>query len=337
MRKSLAAIVVVGCLLKSETIMAEPVNTPVQAAVTPRGAAGVKRPGEADVPRVQPTRPPDRKILYKQTTQGPLNLFAYLPADWKAADQRPAMIFFFGGGWAGGTPSQFYHMAEYFAKRGLVTFCAEYRVRTKHGTTPAECVEDARSAIRFVRKHAAEWGVDPNRLISSGGSAGGHLAACVGVNAGQDATNEDLTVSCRPEAMVLFNPVLDTTEHGAIQYVRVDDDALKHKIARDISPILHLDKDCPPGIAFYGTTDAFLGPAKPFIAKAQDLGIRMDLWTAKDMGHGFFNASPWQESVIKASDEFLTSLGYLSGPPTVKASNGGTLTRETPEPHRALP
>ena len=127
---------------------------------------------------------------------------------------------------------------------------------------------------------------------------------------------------------ISFNPVLDTMAPKAMVYIR-GDEPLKRKIARDISPLPHLDMDCPPGIVCFGTADALLDIAVPFIEKAETMGIRMELLTARDMPLGFFNPSPWQETVIKASDEFLISLGYLSGPPTIQTRNGATLKKET--------
>ena len=116
-------------------------------------------------------------FVFKKTPQGELTLHGFFPTDWKPTDQRPVIVFFFGGGWKNGSFTQFVPQSEYFATRGIVAFSADYRIESKHKTTPDVCVEDAKSAIRWVRANAGKLGIDPNKVIASGGSAGGHLAA----------------------------------------------------------------------------------------------------------------------------------------------------------------
>ena len=125
--------------------------------------------------------------VYKKAGERELKLFIEKPADWKASDQRPALLFFFGGGWVGGSPAQFQGQSEYFATRGMVGIRVEYRVIAKGDPgPPIVCTQDAKSAMRWVRSHAGELGIDPKRIGAGGGSAGGHLAAFVGMVEGQD-------------------------------------------------------------------------------------------------------------------------------------------------------
>ena len=96
-------------------------------------------------------------LVYKQAGERELKLFIEKPADWKASDKRPAIVFFFGGGWVGGTPEQFRKQSEYFATRGLVGVRVEYRTIPKGDAgPPTVCCADAKSALRYVRSHAAE-------------------------------------------------------------------------------------------------------------------------------------------------------------------------------------
>ena len=120
---------------------------------------------------------PDRTVVYKTASGVDLILHVFEPEGWQASDQRAAAVFFFGGGWSGGTPKQFYQHARALADRGMVAFSADYRVKSRNKTTPFECVKDGKSAIRWVRAHAAELGIDPSMIVASGGSAGGHVAA----------------------------------------------------------------------------------------------------------------------------------------------------------------
>ncbi|MEM6331214.1 MAG: alpha/beta hydrolase, partial [Planctomycetota bacterium] len=89
---------------------------------------------------------PDALRVYKKTGDKPLRLHLFFPPTHEATDARPAIVFFFGGGWTGGGPTQFYHQAERLASRGMVAACAEYRTAKSHGTDPRACVRDGKSA-----------------------------------------------------------------------------------------------------------------------------------------------------------------------------------------------
>ena len=148
---------------------------------------------------------------YKTVDAQKLKIHISKPADWKPADTRPAVVFFHGGGWVGGKPGQFDAHCEHLTKRGMVCFQVQYRLLSKDQSTgdrtPTKCIHDAKSAMRWVRSRAIEFGIDPNRIASGGGSAGGHLAAFLGTTDGTDDPNGDALPSARANAMLLFNPV----------------------------------------------------------------------------------------------------------------------------------
>lgn len=268
---------------------------------------------------------PDKpKILaYKQTTNAKgkpveLNLHVFKPEGWSADDQRPAVVFFFGGGWTGGTPAQFYPHSRDLAKLGMVAISAEYRIKGKHGTSPLACVEDGKSAVRFLRKHAAELGIDPNRIISAGGSAGGHVAACTGVLKGFDADSEEKAISSVPNLMILFNPVIDTSPKDGYGSKKVPgDDPLI------ISPLYHTHQDQPPSLIFHGDADTTvtIGSIRAFEKKSNELGASCKLVEYKGAGHGFFNHSEFRKPkegspdyfalTMKEAVAFLAEYGYV--------------------------
>src|SRR5210317_1899318 len=95
---------------------------------------------------------PDKEVVYKTIGDVELKLHIFNPEGHKASDESPAIVFFFGGGWMGGSPSQFYPHCDYLASRGMVAMSAEYRVKGKHKTSPKECVMDGKSAVRWIRK-----------------------------------------------------------------------------------------------------------------------------------------------------------------------------------------
>ena len=252
---------------------------------------------------------------YKKTAEGELYLYVFQPED-SREKTRPAAVFFFGGGWNGGTPKQFSEHASYLASRGMVGIIADYRVKSRQGTTPFECVKDGKSAIRWVRSHAKQFGIDPNRIAAGGGSAGGHVAAATGTVPGLEEKGEDTSTSCRPNALLLFNPVFDNGPEG-YGYERVKE---RYK---EISPIHNIHKGTPPTIVFLGTKDSLIpvATAEKYKERMKQVGSRCDLHLYEGQPHGFFNRRKSEEHFLKTvteMDRFLESLGYLKGEPTIK-------------------
>lgn len=254
------------------------------------------------------------EIIYKKVAERELKLFVEKPVDWKAADKRPAIVFFFGGGWVGGTPTQFKKQSEYLATRGMVGVCVEYRVIPKGDKgPPVVCCQDAKSAIRYVRGHATELGIDPEKIAGAGGSAGGHLAAFTALVEGQDAPADDVKISCKPNALVLFNPVFNNGP-GQWGHERVGEKYL------DFSPTHHVTKSAPPAVVFLGDSDKLI-PVSVLDGFAADMkkgGVRCDLHVYPKAGHGFFNKEPNFTETLIATDKFLGSLGWIKGEPTIK-------------------
>lgn len=261
--------------------------------------------------------------IYKSTPQGELKLHLWSPmTDGK---DRPCIVFFFGGGWTSGTYRQFARQSEYLASRGMVAASAEYRIRKIHKTTPDVCVEDAKSAIRWVRANAEKLGIDSSKVIAAGGSAGGHLAAATALVPGFDADGDDLSISAIPNAMVLYNPGTNPSLSGR-KVVRSKEG---NDITKAISPTLFLDKKTPPAILFYGSEDTNgLAQGVEYAAKARELGLDVELWLAPDKPHGFFNDTPWLEVTTLRLDQYLTKLGYLSGEPTIVLPKNAPLLKQ---------
>lgn len=255
-----------------------------------------------------------KTFTYRDTPQGKLDLIVHYPPDWNATDERPAIVFFFGGGWTNGTVKQFASQADYLASRGMVAARADYRVKSRHGITPKECVDDAQNAVRWLRAHAGELGIDPNRIVASGGSAGGHLAACTALPPIEAVESEAAAISSKPNALVLYNPALKFSGVERLM-TRIDND---ESLGKQISPTLHLSEKTPPALILFGTADALIVQGEEYVQRANEVGARAEMFEAEDMPHGFFNRSPWLERTTYHVDEFLESLGYLEGPPTIE-------------------
>jgi len=254
------------------------------------------------------------EILYKRVDTTQLFLEVHYPPNMESSRSYPAMVFFFGGGWVGGDRSQFLHQAQYFAKRGVVCFLADYRTSKINGTTPFESVKDAKSAIRFIRKNATKFNIDGTKLIASGGSAGGHLAAATALVEGYNDPADDMSIDCIPNALVLFNPVVDNGP-GGYGYERIGE------AYKDFSPLHNIKKDAPSTILFLGTKDHLIPvvTAEYYKMVMEKVESRCDLKLYDGKGHGFFNYKDFEsyKSTVAAADQFLVSLGYLKTEPIV--------------------
>ncbi len=252
-------------------------------------------------------------ILYKKIDTTSLFVEIHQPSQMDDSRQYPAMVFFFGGGWNGGTRHHFLPQAKYFANRGLVCFLVDYRTRKKHGTTPFECVKDAKSAIRFIRANAAQFQIDPNQVIAAGGSAGGHLAAATALIEAYNEDTDDRSVSCIPNALVLFNPVSDNGP-GGYGFERIG------TAYQQFSPLHNIHKGAPPTLFLLGTEDNLIPVEMATYYKMvmEKVGSRCDLVLYEGQEHGFFNKSEKRGAhyfnlTVLEADRFLQSLGYLEG------------------------
>lgn len=254
-------------------------------------------------------------ILYKQIDTTKLFINIYYPNKVETNKNYPAMIFFFGGGWNGGTKTQFIKHAEYFSKRGMICFLADYRTKSKNKTTPYESLKDAKSVIRFIRKNATRFHVDSTKVIASGGSAGGHLAAATALIQDYNESTDDLSIDCTPNALVLFNPVIDNGP-GGYGYERIGDNYKK------FSPLHNIKKGAPPTIIFLGTMDKLIPvvTAKYYKHVMNKVKSRCDLKLYEGEKHGFFNYRNFEvyKKTVTEADKFLVSLGYLKNEPIVK-------------------
>ena len=254
---------------------------------------------------------PDKIITYKRIGDIDLTLHIFNPPRHGVSDKTPVIVFFSGGGWRKGAPSVFYKQSHYLASRGMIAICADYRVESRHGTTPQECVKDGKSAIRWVRAHALELGMDPERIAAGGGSAGGQIAAAAALLDGFNEEGETTTVSCIPDALVLFHPVIDNGPDG-YGYGRVQ------AYWQDFSPIRHIDKDAPPTLIMVGTADGLVPveTVEKYKALMNAAGVRCDLQFYEGLPHSGFVENMYYETMLE-TDLFLISLGYLQGEPTL--------------------
>lgn len=248
------------------------------------------------------------RILYKEVDTTKLFMDVYQPGNLDPAKKYPAIVFFFGGGWVEGSMKQFEPQAKYFSQRGMVCFLVDYRIRNKHQTSPFESLKDAKSAIRFIREYSNRFHIDTSKIVASGGSAGGHLAAATALIAEYNESSDNLSVSCIPNALALFNPVIDNGP-GGYGYERIG------KAYQTFSPMHNIKKGAPPTILFLGTNDNLIPvqTAKKYQEAMERVNSRCELQLYEGQPHGFFNYKniEYYKKTVSKLDEFLQSLGYI--------------------------
>lgn len=195
--------------------------------------------------------------VYKVVGDTSLTLHRFAREDATESAPHPAIIFIHGGGWAFRDPSDFFAACRRYAALGFITFSVEYRLAenaegdiASPALTPIECVKDVRSAVRWVRGHAAGLGIDPNRIVVGGHSVGGQLALATALFDTINEDTDDLAVSPAPNALLLFSGTPDTLEAWC-DYLLAD----RRAQIWSISPAHNVRPGMPPAIAFHGTED----------------------------------------------------------------------------------
>jgi acetyl esterase/lipase len=267
------------------------VHTRVAGRVGPgAGAEVLSNPCEAIAPQPD-TLPGASSFTYRTAAKRDLRLHVFAPAG--EASPRPAVLFFFGGAWRVGDITAFQHQARAFAARGYVAVLADYRVKCRDGSTPLDSLRDAQAAYAWLRASADDLDIDPQRIVLSGGSAGGHLALTTAMKA---------SPAHKPAAVVLFNPAVDLVSKAPM--------ALK-LIARHISPSVLSVQALPPTLIFHGQDDrtVLISTVRDFCRRADAAGrvCRLDEYVGHD--HGFFHqqqtdlrigVSPYADTLGKA-------------------------------------
>jgi len=247
--------------------------------------------------------------VYKTVHGVSLDAHVLRPEGHRPGDRRPALVWFHGGSWAEGAWYWCLGLCGPFVSKGMVVIQVEYRIHDRHGSTPLESIADAKSAIRWVRTNASRLGVDPARVVAAGFSSGGHLAASAGILDGLDEPGEDVSVSARPDAMVLFgacvNPTLDP---WYVQVVRA------RVNPEDGSPAHHVRPGLPPTMIIHGTGDRMCAfPSVLGFADAMKKeGNTCQVEAFEGRPHFFL----WQSredraEALQRAVDFLVSLGFL--------------------------
>ena len=276
--------------------------------------------------RAAPQVQPGKEFTYKTSHGQPQRLEVYFPAkhDPRAA-KVPGVLLFHGGGWAGGDRTQFRYVCGYFAKRGLVAATADYYMHPKEelkvlgpgGARKRVCVTDAASALRWFEQHADELGVDPQRIVVGGGSAGGHLAMLATLNRSLDDPLDPKGVDTAVVGYLLFNPAF--TSKGR------DRD-------EDVDVFAHLKPGIAPSLFLFGEKDGWKAASDELLSALRKLGAKASMLVADDEGHSFWRKPEWSDMCLVECDRFLVSLGVLKGEPLVSKPAGKDFNPQKSKP-----
>jgi len=242
--------------------------------------------------------------IYKRVGNIELEAHIFYPEGFKASDQRPAYVFFHGGGWAIGFPEWGYRNCKKYSSKGMVAISFEYRIIDIHGSNIIDCVKDAKSAILWTREQAQSLGIDPNKIVAAGFSAGGHLAACTAILKDYEPENPK-GISTKPNAIVVHSASYNTMKSDFFA-------KQTEQNPMSISTFHQLKKGLVPAIFFHGTRD-HLAPISEFTEfrdKMDALGNDYEYKIFEGVGH-FFNSPSASQTVREMTEAFLVKLGYI--------------------------
>jgi acetyl esterase len=258
--------------------------------------------------------------VYKQIQGYDLQVDMFYADGAMQQGMHPAIAFFHGGGWAVGDRTEFHEACLRYAEKGFVTFAFQYRLSVNvDGTIPhpgitlVECVKDARSAMRWIREHAAELHVDPDRLVACGQSAGGQLALSTALCGHVNESTDNLTISPAPDALILYSSNVNTMEAWADWLM-----GERREEIWSVSPHHNLKPGLPPAIEFHGEEDDMvpIWVVRHFIQKAESMGNRIEFVPFEGRKHYLGDGDDrygryYDEGVLERTDRFLTEHGFM--------------------------
>lgn len=215
---------------------------------------------------------PERVCYKADSLRGGLELHVFRP---EGGGERPAVVYFFAGGWQYGTPLQFYRECRWHARHGFTAISVDYSIRSLGGKSAAQAVADGRDAVAYIRSHAHELGVDTARIVVAGASAGGAIAGKIA----------DSQVCAR----MLYYPVVDS---------------LSNDVAKMRKPVLFM----------MGTNDSFtpIGRARAFEEQLRRQGTPVEAHYFEGLGHPLFRYRERLGKVFydirEITDKFLLKL-----------------------------
>jgi acetyl esterase/lipase len=258
-----------------------------------------------------------KPYVYREIAGRKLAAYVFHPDSTATRGRSPAILLFHGGGWSVGSAEWTFDAARRFAGWGMVAIAIEYRL-SQENVTPIEALADTCAAFRWVRQHAKEFNVNPNRVAGYGISAGGHLvAAAATVGCPSDPQS---TARSRPDALLLWSPALDVTSDGWFNRLLQG-----RASSRDLSPVEHVGAKTPPTCIVHGEKDTLtpLAGVRRFQDRVIQSGGICEVNVYQGVGHLLTRNLANQESDfdpdpvaradgIARQQRFLISQGFIS-------------------------
>jgi len=250
-------------------------------------------------------------LIRTYKTVGPyqLDMHMFLPDKPADGKKHPVMVYFHGGSWSEGKPDWFFEACKNDAKNGWVSCAVEYRIYGRQGTLPFEAVKDARSALRWLRQHAAEYQIDTGRIVAYGNSAGGHLVLTSAMAGQWNEKTDDLRFNPSPNVLLVNSGVYDLTDNltAWIRRTLPDKDLVKQ-----ISPNFLVRRGLPPILAIHGTNDGNVSfaSAKVFDDEMMKAGNPLEFHALEGASHFIWVDRRYSGTVHGLHNAFLKKLGY---------------------------
>ena len=257
--------------------------------------------------------------VYKTIDSFKLTIDIFYTKQTLERENNTAIVFFHGGGWAYGTPDEFFTTCERYAKMGLVTFSVNYRLSIENGVTPhpdispIESLMDAKSAMRWVRGNAERFHIDRNKIVAAGQSAGGHLALSTAMIDDYNEKSDDPGVSCSPNAVLLFSAAVNAVEAWCDRLL-----GDRREKIWSISPAHNIRKGLPPMIEFHGIDDEQVPKwtVQYFQTAMEKEGNYFEQHMYDGRKHYLGDGNPeysryYDDEILKITDEFLRKYNLL--------------------------
>ena len=266
-------------------------------------------------------------VIYGRKFGTALTMDIFTP---KEKPNGAGVIWTVSGGWFSAREAINLSFLRELLSRGYTVFAVMHGSQPKY--TIPEAVEDMNAAVRYIRAHAAEFGVDPNRLGITGGSAGGHLSLMIGTAgapANPEGKDDVAKASSRVQAVACFFPPTDFLNYGTPgfewlnqgpkdafrapfdfeqwnperKYFESVDEPTRKEIAKQVSPVYHVSSDDPPTLLIHGDKDILvpLQQSELIIEKLKAAGVPCELVIKKGEAHGW---KAWHDDMRTIADWF---------------------------------